>query len=73
MKQTLKQSMEIKTDDITTLVIENRDGRRWQRLEMTFGVYTAEEFVVCSVTWPREAIALARTKLDEFERELEGE
>ena len=48
------------------------DDDPWQHFSLTFGKFEKERtFDECLRTWPREAIAEARRRLDEFEKKLE--
>lgn len=50
------------------------DGKRqWQHLCISFGKYSEDDHGECLKTWPREALRLAREKLDRFESTLDGE
>lgn len=48
------------------------DHRRSQHFGLTFCQFTEADTNSCLETWPREAIALARKKLDEFESRLDA-
>jgi hypothetical protein len=50
-----------------SLSVGAEDGRKWQHLMLTVGVHSEATAEECKETWPREAIAEARRRLDEFE------
>ena len=45
--------------------------RRWQHLHLHVGQHTTMHADDCLRSWPREALAMARLALDEFEAKLE--
>jgi len=46
--------------------------KTWQWLSLDFGYHSENSMAECMQTWPREAIAKARAKLDEFEEFLDN-
>ena len=55
------------------LAVDN-DKEPWQHFSLSFGVFAKNTtFDECLRTWPREAIAEARRRLDEFEAKLDKE
>ena len=54
----------LKHDDFR-LTVDATSKRIWQHFSLTFGVF--REATECKATWPREAIAEARRRIDEFE------
>jgi hypothetical protein len=51
----------------------NLKDRHWQHFGISFGAFSEKTTDECKATWPREAIAEARRKLDEFEAEMEAD
>ena len=50
------------------------DKEPWQHFSLTFGKFEKERtFSECLADWPREAIAEARRRLDEFEAKLDSD
>ena len=50
------------------LAVEYDDAESWQHFSLSFGVFAKDRtFSECLESWPREAIAEARRRLDEFE------
>lgn len=52
---------------------ESDPNKRWQHFQFSFGESSPNSIDECKATWPREALALARKALDEFEATLEAE
>ena len=46
------------------------DPRQWQYIQVCCGRHSTASHDECRQTWPREAIAMARAALDEFEAKL---
>ena len=56
------------SDDLAIHVTEEKDGRRWQYLHMSFGEFTNDSIEECEAKWPAVAIAKARKRLDMLEQ-----
>ena len=58
-------------DDIR-ITIERKvsEDRNWQYFGLVFSEYSQRDHEACQMQWPRQAIATARKRLDEFEAEL---
>jgi len=50
--------------------VTDRGDEQWQHFSMDFGEFSKASHDSCCVTWPAEAIALARAALDELEAKL---
>ena len=56
------------------LSVDDDGDEPWQHFSLTFWKFEKERtFDECLRTWPREAIAEARRRLDEFEKKLDKE
>lgn len=53
-----------------TISVSDDGETRWQYFMLSFGTHSEEPSTVCLETWPREAIAEARRRLDELEAKL---
>ena len=65
-----EQTILLRREDIL-LSVDGAD-RHWQHFMLSFGVFSEATTEECKATWPREAIAVARRKLDEFEEAIAG-
>ena len=55
------------------LAVDN-DKEPWCHFSLSFGVFAKDRtFDECLRIWPREAIAEARRRLDEFEKKLDSD
>ena len=57
--------------DMRFSLLQSGDGVTWQHFSLTFGHHTADTDEQCKSTWPREAIAEARKRIDAAERSLD--
>ncbi len=52
------------------LLVREDSQRQWQSVILCFGRFSEQTHEECLESWPREALKLARTALDEFEAQL---
>jgi hypothetical protein len=63
----------VSDDGCIRLSLEETKDHVWQFMLIAFGETSDKLHAECLTTWPREAIRIAREKLDAFEASLEGE
>ena len=69
-----KEHSVVMEDGLAMRLAVDNDKEPWQHFSLTFGKFEKEQtFDECLRTWPREAIAEARRRLDEFEAKLDKE
>ncbi len=56
--------------DLELTVRPASNERQWQYFLLSFGYHTNRPHEECLEKWPREALELARKKLNEFEAQL---
>lgn len=64
------RSARLAAGSIQLNIEQKPNGENWQYFQLSFGRNAKADHDACREAWPREALEIARGRLDEFERQL---